>query len=94
MLLRQEYPRILVCTHSNSAADLYIREYLDPYVEKNPRVKMVRLYYRHRWVQTVHPSVLKYCLINQSEIRREFRNPVTQDIWDCRIVIATLSTAR
>ncbi|QQP40187.1 Uncharacterized protein FKW44_014159 [Caligus rogercresseyi] len=34
MLLKERSNRILVCTHSNSAADLYIKEYLHPYVSE------------------------------------------------------------
>ena len=77
--------RVLVCTHSNSAADLYIKEYLDPFIEKEPdeskRTKLVRVYYEGRWVKTVHPTVQKYCLIrtiNPGTVQeaRCFRNPV------------------
>ncbi len=57
-------PRILVCTHSNSAADLYVKEYLHPLILSTSReIKLRRIYYRHRWVQTVHATVQKYCLI-------------------------------
>lgn len=35
--------RILICTHSNSAADLYIKDYLHPYVEAgNPEARPLR----------------------------------------------------
>ncbi len=96
LLLRQEGARVLVCTHSNSAADLYIRDYLDPYVEENPEktVKLRRVYYRNRWVQTVHQTVQKYCLISETEGARVFRNPRLEDVVDCQVVVATLSTSR
>merc|ERR1719210_335487 len=61
MLLKQENNRkILVCTHSNSAADLYIREYLHPFIEKEKEegqktpTKLLRVNYENRWVQTVN----------------------------------------
>ncbi|XP_013914314.1 PREDICTED: probable helicase with zinc finger domain [Thamnophis sirtalis] len=39
-ILQQEDTRILICTHSNSAADLYIKDYLHPYVEAgNPQAR-------------------------------------------------------
>lgn len=35
--------RVLICTHSNSAADLYIKDYLHPYVEAgNPHARPLR----------------------------------------------------
>lgn len=35
--------RVLICTHSNSAADLYIKDYLHPYVEAgNQHAKPLR----------------------------------------------------
>jgi len=87
--------RVLVCTHSNSAADLYIREYLHPYIEKeNPDIRLLRVYYKNRWVQTVHATVLKYCLVTQTDTSRVFRYPVAEDITDCQVVVATLSTSR
>lgn len=94
LLLKQPTSRVLVCTHSNSAADLYIRDYLHPFIQANLEVKLVRVYYRHRWVQTVHNVVQKYCLINRTETSRVFRNPSFDDIKDAHIVVATLSTSR
>ena len=72
ILLKQPDNRILVCTHSNSAADLYIRDYLDNFISQNSHIKLLRVYYKNRWVQTVHTTVQKYCLIDD---RRTFRNP-------------------
>ena len=91
MLLKQKGNKILICTHSNSAADLYIRDYLDPFIGHNPHIKLLRIYYKNRWVQTVHKSVQKYCLIDQA---RCFINPSREDVINCNIVVATLSTSR
>ncbi|XP_040566759.1 probable helicase with zinc finger domain [Lepeophtheirus salmonis] len=106
MLLKDRSNRILVCTHSNSAADLYIREYLHPYVtemkaardnveetETSP-IKVLRVYYENRWVKTVHDTVLKYCLVTTTEHSRNFRNPTFEEVVDCHIVVATLSTSK
>ncbi|TRY58413.1 hypothetical protein DNTS_005206 [Danionella cerebrum] len=42
-ILKQPETRVLVCTHSNSAADLYIKDYLHPYVEAgNPHARPLR----------------------------------------------------
>ena len=90
MLLRQEGTKILVCTHSNSAADLYIRDYLDPFITTNTSVKLLRIYYTNRWVQTVHTTVQKYCLIENNG----FKYPAKEDIRRCDIVVTTLGTSR
>lgn len=47
--------RILLCTHSNSAADLYIKEFFDVWykVEKCLRFKPIRIYYKLRALNTV-----------------------------------------
>ena len=98
MLLSQEnHRRVLVCTHSNSAADLYIREYLHPFIEKegNSGIKLLRVYYENRWVQTVNQVVQQYCLITINEAgARTFRYPTLDDVKDCDVVVATLSTSR
>jgi len=47
--------RILLCTHSNSAADLYIKEFFDVWyrTENCLRFKPVRIYYKLRALNTV-----------------------------------------
>ena len=47
---RGEKNKILICTHSNSAADLYIKEYLHPYLlaNKEANKKLLRVYYHNR----------------------------------------------
>jgi len=50
----------LICTHSNSAADLYIKDYLHPYVEEgHTEARPLRIYYHKRWVATVNSLVQK-----------------------------------
>lgn len=59
-LLLQPNTRILICTHSNSAADLYIKDYLHPYVEAgHEEARPLRVYYHKRWVATVNQIVQK-----------------------------------
>lgn len=59
-LLLQPETRILICTHSNSAADLYIKDYLHSWVEEgNEEAKPLRVYYHKRWVATVNTTVQK-----------------------------------
>ena len=96
-LLKKEGNKVLVCTRSNSAADLYIKEYLDPaFLERKNGNRLLRVYYHNRWVQTVHPTVQKYCLIDTDPVTstRKFRTPVLADLEDKEVVVATLSTSR
>ncbi|KAK4872883.1 hypothetical protein RN001_014912 [Aquatica leii] len=86
--------KVLICTHSNSAADLYIKDYLHPYVEDGHKeAKPLRIYYQKRWVVTVHPTVQKYCLIQESGGARMFLAPTFEDIEKHRIIVVTLSTS-
>ncbi|XP_010615101.1 probable helicase with zinc finger domain isoform X1 [Fukomys damarensis] len=93
ILQQQESSRILICTHSNSAADLYIKDYLHPYVEAgNPQARPLRVYFRNRWVKTVHPVVHQYCLI--SSAHSTFQMPQKEDILKHRVVVVTLNTSQ
>ncbi|XP_043969739.1 probable helicase with zinc finger domain isoform X1 [Gambusia affinis] len=92
-ILRQDNSRVLICTHSNSAADLYIKDYLHPYVEAgNDHARPLRVYFRNRWVKTVHPVVQQYCLISSTQVT--FQMPTREDILRHRVVVVTLSTSQ
>lgn len=91
-LLIQSDTKILICTHSNSAADLYIKDYLHPYVEAgHEEARPLRVYYHKRWVATVNQTVQKYCLIELNGGVKNFRVPTLEDIMKHRIVVVTLS---
>uniref|UniRef100_A0A452UYR9 Probable helicase with zinc finger domain n=1 Tax=Ursus maritimus TaxID=29073 RepID=A0A452UYR9_URSMA len=76
-----------------SAADLYIKDYLHPYVEAgNPQARPLRVYFRNRWVKTVHPVVHQYCLI--SSAHSTFQMPQKEDILKHRVVVVTLNTSQ
>lgn len=55
MLVKNSDNRILLCTHSNSAADLYIKEFFHVWykADKHPRLKPIRIYYKMRALNTV-----------------------------------------
>uniref|UniRef100_A0AAY4CHQ0 Probable helicase with zinc finger domain n=1 Tax=Denticeps clupeoides TaxID=299321 RepID=A0AAY4CHQ0_9TELE len=91
-ILKQPNTRVLICTHSNSAADLYIKDYLHSYVEAgNTHAYPLRVYFRNRWVKTVHPLVQQYCLISPTFT---FQMPRLEDIERHRVVVVTLSTSQ
>lgn len=63
-LIKDDNNKILLCTHSNSAADLYIKDYFDQWVENgNEGARPLRIYYQKRWVATVTPTVQKVSFI-------------------------------
>jgi len=79
-----------------SAADLYIKDYIDPYISAgdHPEAVPLRIVYRHRWTQAVHPTVLKYCLLNtDSSVSGGFRVPRLDEVAKFRLVVATLGTS-
>lgn len=55
LLTKSSEYKILLCTHSNSAADLYVKEFFNGWYkcENNPRLKPVRIYYKGRSRNTV-----------------------------------------
>ena len=60
VILKQANTRVLVCTHSNSAADLYVKDYLHPLVQNGfGDFRPLRIYYKVRWLATVHHSVIE-----------------------------------
>lgn len=93
-ILEDPNSRVLICTHSNSAADLYIKDYLHPFIEEGNDVKTLRIYYRNRWVTTVNQHVQKYCLLEIDESQHKFRMPTAEEIMDYRVVVTTLNTSR
>jgi len=80
-----------------SAADLYIKDYFDPYITESQQLDLMplRIVYRHRWTQSIHPTVLKYCLLNtDSSVPGSFRVPTLNAIMKFRLVVTTLSTSK
>lgn len=83
--------RILICTHSNSAADHYIEDFLDPYLNGiNPGCPvLIRVNWELRYTASVSSTVLKYCKISHGR----FLQPTKEEVEKHSIVITTLVTA-
>ena len=92
LLTKCQEHKILLCTHSNSAADLYVKEFFDPWykTEDCPRLKPVRIFYKGRAKNTVHPVVQQYSLMKDNGT---FRDPTDEDLRDCGLIVTTLATA-
>uniref|UniRef100_A0A8C0ZXF9 Probable helicase with zinc finger domain n=1 Tax=Castor canadensis TaxID=51338 RepID=A0A8C0ZXF9_CASCN len=52
----------------------------------------ILVYFRNRWVKTVHPVVHQYCLI--SSAHSTFQMPQKEDILKHRVVVVTLNTSQ
>ncbi|XP_076642575.1 putative helicase with zinc finger domain isoform X1 [Halictus rubicundus] len=90
LLTKSSGHKILLCTHSNSAADLYVKDFFDNWSKQCPRLRPIRIYYKGRATNTVHPVVLEYSLMKEN---RTFRDPTEEDLRDCNLVVTTLATA-
>lgn len=86
----------LLLLHVNSAADLYIRQYLDHEVRAGrSECRPLRVYYRHRHTAMVHHTVLSYCVTSAAQGGgRVFRAPSVAEVLSHRIIITTLATSR
>ena len=88
---------MLICTHSNSAADLHVT-LLDDYLRNQHGIKAcrpLRIYTPLRKMSNVSDEVKEYCLIrdhgNPSEA---FRLPTLDDLLDYRVIVTTLTMSR
>lgn len=87
--------RILLCTHSNSAADHYIKNHLHPYLT-NANIsalmfKPLRICWENRFVSTVSDTVLQYCLLDRRT--GKFAMPDEESLLKRGVVVTTLVTA-
>ena len=59
MVLLEQKPlaKVLICTQSNSAADLYIIKHLHDYMQKRRSNALLRVYFQERRIDTVKPTV-------------------------------------
>uniref|UniRef100_H9GHU7 Helicase with zinc finger 2 n=1 Tax=Anolis carolinensis TaxID=28377 RepID=H9GHU7_ANOCA len=87
-IIKQPGTRVLICTHTNSAADIYIHEYFNDYVTSgHPEAVPLRIKYTGRSVKATDPITLRYCLL--SPAGDSFRLPTKEELDQFRIVITT-----
>lgn len=89
--------RVLICTHSNSAADLHV-EMLDEYLNEESGItacKPLRIYTPMRKLSTVSEKVRQYCLVtNKGKPAEAFRLPTRHEVLSHRVVVSTLGMSR
>ena len=90
-LVQDKSNRVLLCTHSNKAADIHV-EYLDDYVVRENGIqaaKPLRVYQPMRSPKTTSEKTKKYCLLRN----QEFVLPSREDVIKYHVVITTLATS-
>ena len=89
--------RVLLCTHSNSAADLHVK-LLDTYLKKEHGIaacKPLRIYTPLRKLSTVSDTVKGYCPISdRGKPTEAFRLPTREEVIFHRVIISTLAMSR
>ncbi|XP_077785536.1 3'-5' exoribonuclease HELZ2 isoform X3 [Podarcis muralis] len=92
-IIKQPKTRVLICTHTNSAADIYIREYFHDYVTSgHPEAVPLRAVYIKRNIIGIDPTVKLYCCFSQN--RDSFRLPTKEELGRHRIIITTAMQSR
>ncbi|XP_040494532.1 helicase with zinc finger domain 2 [Ursus maritimus] len=92
-VIRQPHTRVLICTHTNSAADIYIEEHFHRYVSSgHPEATPLRVMYTDRPPSQTDAATLQYCCLTGD--RRAFRPPTRAELEQHRIVVTTTSQAR
>ncbi|NWU70963.1 HELZ2 Helicase, partial [Pterocles burchelli] len=87
-ILQQQDTRVLICTHTNSAADIYIREYFHHYVTSGCLWAVpLRIISTDRPINLTDPITQMYCCLSPDQ--RSFRHPTRAEIDRRRIIITT-----
>ncbi|XP_070570215.1 3'-5' exoribonuclease HELZ2-like [Ptychodera flava] len=98
LVTNQPEARVLVCTMSNSAADLYITEYFDKMVTQGfTKVRPFRIYAEYRRREAISTAAAKYSSLKESKPGiQSVRMPTTDDAAEIKkysVVVTTLSTS-
>ncbi|KAG1930154.1 helicase with zinc finger domain 2 [Pimephales promelas] len=93
VLAQQPQNKILICTHTNSSADLYIKGHFHEYVTTvHHEAKPLRIKAMESNLRSTDPTILPYCHLSKTGIRFEFPD---KDVLDStRIIITTTALAR
>uniref|UniRef100_A0A3Q3LAP8 RNB domain-containing protein n=1 Tax=Labrus bergylta TaxID=56723 RepID=A0A3Q3LAP8_9LABR len=94
-LCKQPHSKVLICTYTNSSADLYVRDHLHPFIDgRNDGLRPLRIKAnKHgKALFATDAITLKYCLL--SEDGQCFLPPTKAALDRHKIVITTTSMAR
>ncbi|KAM7423379.1 hypothetical protein PAMA_011103 [Pampus argenteus] len=92
-LCKQPHNKVLICTHTNSSADLYVRDHFHPFIDKkNDKMSPVRIKAKWSVLSATDEITLKYCCLSKD---RQYFLPPTKAVLDHhKIVITTATMAR
>uniref|UniRef100_A0A672Y8S5 Helicase with zinc finger domain 2-like n=1 Tax=Sphaeramia orbicularis TaxID=375764 RepID=A0A672Y8S5_9TELE len=93
-LCRKPDNKILICTYTNSSADLYVREHFHPFIDdKQYRIKPIRIKANRQGntLFATDETTLKYCFLNE---KKDFLLPPKAVLDQHNIVITTTLMAR
>uniref|UniRef100_UPI00398E6625 3'-5' exoribonuclease HELZ2 isoform X2 n=1 Tax=Pristiophorus japonicus TaxID=55135 RepID=UPI00398E6625 len=92
-IVKQPGTRLLLCTETNSAADLYVKDYFHRHVcSGHPEDKPLRIKYVKQNPNRTDPITKQYCLISDSS--NSFIAPDRSILESYRIVITTCMEAK
>uniref|UniRef100_A0A8C4SHS6 Helicase with zinc finger 2 n=1 Tax=Erpetoichthys calabaricus TaxID=27687 RepID=A0A8C4SHS6_ERPCA len=86
--IRQPNTRVLICTHTNSAADLYVKDHFHPYVMSgHPEAKPLRVKFCAAKISSTDEITLQYC--HMSDDKEKFTDPNSATLSAHRIIVTT-----
>ncbi|NXW54855.1 HELZ2 Helicase, partial [Eurystomus gularis] len=92
-ILKKPNTRVLICTHTNSAADIYIREYFHSYVTKgHPWAVPLRIISTDRPINLTDSITQMYCCLSPDQ--RSFRHPTREEIDRHQVIITTSTLSK
>ncbi|XP_054994475.1 helicase with zinc finger domain 2 isoform X2 [Sorex araneus] len=92
-VVRQPHTRVLICTHTNSAADIYIREHFHGHIlSGHPEAAPLRVMFTDRPPGQTDAVTLQYCCLSAD--RQAFRPPSSAELQRHRILVTTTAQAR
>ncbi|KAK0154506.1 Helicase with zinc finger domain 2 [Merluccius polli] len=92
-LTRDPKNKVLICTYTNSSADLYVKDHFHSFIIKgNCGIKPIRIKSKHSSLRATDETTLKYCLLSKS--RTYFLRPTKNELDSHKIVITTSMTAK
>ncbi|XP_041945272.1 helicase with zinc finger domain 2 isoform X1 [Alosa sapidissima] len=91
-LMKEEHNRVLICTHTNSSADLYVKDHFHKHIEAgNLKTKPLRIKAKEVSPISTHHITRGYCLLTEDG---HFKFPDKETVDLTRIVITTTGVAR
>ncbi|RXN03714.1 helicase with zinc finger domain 2 isoform X1 [Labeo rohita] len=91
-LVQQPQNKILICTHTNSSADLYVKAHFHEYAIVHHEARPLRIKAKESYLRSTDPITLQYCHLSRDGSYFEFPDKAVLD--STKIVITTTALAR